>query len=207
MQYPLKETTTPTEPEGTESVNKPLLDDSSEAITSKPEEFDPRLSPTEPVVDPGALAREKVKGRSFKAKVRRAWNWTKAIILLLLLLAGTFLYWQYTVRKHTYVVEPRICFFETADKSIRLTGTRYYSYTQNEMLGYRWAHTDDVSVKTEIDVKGDSMVITGLGGPDGPTSKYVPQGERGVQVLAPATTYVVTLDKRSVVLESNKFCR
>lgn len=255
MQYPPKDTPTPTEPEGTESVNQPHkpralasevtpeqvaiyqvegkapesgkpnphnvtksdippLDDSREVITDQPEEFDPRMlgaaepGPLElPPTDAGILAREKAKGRSFKAKVRRAWNWTKAIILLLLLLAGAFLYWQYTVRKHTYVVEPRICFFETADKSIRLTGTRYYSYTQNEMLGYRWAHTDDVSVKTEIDVKGDSMVITGLGGPDGPTSKYVPQGERGVQVLTPATTYVVTLDKRSVVLESNKFCR
>lgn len=158
-------------------------------------------------LDAGEAARGKVKDRSLKARARRMWNWIKFICFLAVLAAGALLYWQYTVRKHTYVVEPRICFFETADKQVRLTGTRYYSYTQNEMLGVRWAHNDETQVKTELDIKGSAMVIASLGGPDGPTSKYISNGELGKEVLPVAETYVITFDKRSVVLNASTFCR
>jgi hypothetical protein len=184
--------------------------------TNDPKEFDARLMPEPeagplelPPSDAGYLAREKlkVKDRSLRARARRMWNWIKFICFLAILAAGALLYWQYTVRKHTYVVEPRICFFETADKQVRLTGTRYYSYTQNEMLGVRWAHNDDTQVKTELDIKGSAMVIASLGGPDGPTSKYISNGELGKEVLPVAETYVITFDKRSVVLNASTFCR
>lgn len=185
-------------------------------VTNEPKEFDPRMmgaaepGPLElPPADAGYLAREKlkVKDRSLKARARRMWNWIKFICFLTVLVVGALLYWQYTERKHTYVVEPRICLFETADKQVRLTGTRYYSYTQNEMLGVRWAHNDETTVKTELDIKGSAMVIASLGGPDGPTSKYISQGEQGKEVLPVAETYVITFDKRSVVLNASTFCR
>lgn len=199
-------------------------------VTNDPKEFDPRmLGEAEPgplelppshapfsaphgvqrfdKPDAGEAARGKVKDRSLKARAKRFWMWLKFFVFFLVLIAGALLYWQYTVRKHTYVVEPRICFFETADKQVRLTGTRYYSYTQNEMLGVRWAHNDETQVKTELDIKGSAMVIASLGGPDGPTSKYISNGELGKEVLPVAETYVITFDKRSVILNASTFCR
>lgn len=191
-------------------------DQTGASPTNDPTEFDPRImgaaepGPLElPPSDAGYRAREKlkVKDRSLKARAKRMWNWIKFICFLAVLIVGALLYWQYTVRKHTYVVEPRICFFETADKQVRITGTRYYSYMQNEMFGLRWHLAEDTSIKTEIDLKGNSMVIASLGGKDGPTSKFISMGELGKEPLPPAETYVITMDKRSVVLSDETFCR
>lgn len=192
--------------------------------TNEPEVFDPRLmGDPEPGpldlppargrhggfdnFDAGEHARGKVKDRSLKARAKRMWNWIKFLTFMAILVIGAVVYWQYTVRKHTYVVEPRICFFETADKQVRITGTRYYSYMQNEMFGLRWHLAEDTSIKTEIDLKGNSMVIASLGGKDGPTSKFISMGELGKEPLPPAETYVITMDKRSVVLSDETFCR
>lgn len=221
MQYPTQDTPTPEAiarkrtflihgPE----ADRPQPDQTDGLVTNDPKEFDPRMmgeAEPGPLVlppsDAGVVAREKARTRSFKAKARRMWNWIKFICFMAILCAGAFLYWQYTERKHTYVVEPRICFFETADKQVRITGTRYYSYMQNEVFGLRWHRKEDTSIKTEIDLKGNSMVIASLGGKDGPTSKFVSMGEMGKEPLPPAETYIITMDKRSVVLSDETFCR
>lgn len=157
--------------------------------------------------EPGSAARAKVKDRSMKARAKRVWNWIKFIMFLIIAGLIAFGYYAYENRKQGYVVEPRTCLFETEDKQVRFTGTRYYSYMQNSMFGLRWHLDADTTVKTELDIKGDALVILSWGGKGNPTSKYISTGERGTVPLAPADMWVITLDKRSVVLESTKFCR
>jgi hypothetical protein len=196
--------------------------------TNQPEVFDPRVMPpamaeVPPEAGPldlppnrsrmtrhrdtGMVAREKVKDRSMKARAKRIWNWIKFILFLIIAGLIAFGYYAYETRKQGYVVEPRTCLFETEDKQVRFTGTRYYSYMQNSMFGLRWHLDADTAVKTELDIKGDALVILSWGGKGNPTSKYISTGERGTVPLAPADMWVVTMDKRSVVLESTKFCR
>lgn len=218
----------PLDPSNPHNVTKASIPEPEPEPTNDPKEFDPRImgepepGPLElpPVkhgsaqpgrhsleYDPGVSARMLLKDRSLKARAKRMWNWIKFLTFMAILIIGAVVYWQYTVRKHTYVVEPRICFFETADKQVKLTGTRYYSYTQNEMLGVRWAHNDETTVKTELNINGTGMVIASIGGKDGPTSKYIPQGEQGTVVMPVADTYIITLEKRSVILSADTFCR
>lgn len=156
--------------------------------------------------DAGILASDRIRERSAAARVA---FWVKTTLWLvagLVLACGTaFGAWAYEKRLTGYVTDERPCSFSVGKQEI--TGTRYYSYPFTEILGFRFIDTSVIDVKTELDVRGDSMLIVGHKGIDW-WAVDVGVGEKGIQALKPADFYTFVVAKNQVgVVNDNALCK
>ena len=157
--------------------------------------------------DAGSLARAKVQARG--AKVKQVVVRTYVILTLLLLAAiGAGIYYLYLEysKPGKRVVDYRPCEYVDEKQNIRITGRREYSYMQKSMFGHDFRQRDNVIETTQIDINGNALTIVGL---DNGKWWAIPvgMGEKGIQLLKPAHTYVVTMDKKAAVINYTQFCQ
>lgn len=157
--------------------------------------------------DAGSLARAKVQARG--AKVKQVVVRTYVILTLLLLAAiGAGIYYLYLEysKPGKRVVDYRPCEYVDEKQNIRITGRREYSYMQKSMFGHDFRQSDNVIETTQIDINGNALTIVGL---DNGKWWAIPvgMGEKGIQLLKPAHTYIITMDKKAAVIDYTQFCQ
>lgn len=181
-------------------------------VTLKPSKASSHEIPDAPILPPfaedaGSLARAKVQARG--AKVKQVVVRTYVILTLLLLAAiGAGIYYLYLEysKPGKRVVDYRPCEYVDEKQNIRITGRREYSYMQKTLFGHDFRQSDNVMEKTQIDVVGNAMMIVGLGGEKW-WGVHVGTGERGIQMLNDAHTYIITMDKKAAVIDYTQFCQ
>jgi hypothetical protein len=157
--------------------------------------------------DAGARAREKIKSRG--SRVRRTVLTTYLVLnflLLAVIAAGAYyLYLEYN-KPGKRVVTYKNCEFTDENQHFTLTGRREYSYLQKSLFGLDIRHADNVTETTQLDVQGTAMTVVGLTA-DKWWGVYIGTGEKGIQILKDAHTYIVTSDKKAVVINYEQFCQ
>ncbi|MCY1294969.1 hypothetical protein D9M70_442890 [compost metagenome] len=165
------------------------------------------LSPPRSRRDPGIDARERVKARA--AKVKTVMMRTYLLVTLMLFTAvggaGYYGHQQYLASGVRYT-DYRPCSYVDEKHGIEITGRRSYSYKQHSILGFQFRDMRKVDEQTQIDVRGNSITIVGLT-TEGWWASYVDEGERGIEILKPASSYVFTTLKKAAVVDYNSFCR
>ncbi|MNY46999.1 hypothetical protein D3C86_1822310 [compost metagenome] len=89
---------------------------------------------------------------------------------------------------------------------VQISGSREYSYPTNSIFGIDYRISNRVTVKTKLDVRGTAMNIAGISN-DGYWSVYVDTGEQGIQMLKPASLYVIAMGKNTYIFPDSAFCR
>jgi hypothetical protein len=157
--------------------------------------------------DPGAIARERVVSRGNRVKVALVRTYLLITLVIFLGIGGLAKYghMQYVESGMRYS-DYRPCKYENEKHGVVITGRRSYSYMQHSVFGFQFRDMSKVDEQTQIDVTGDSITVVGMS-PENWWSLYVGPGERGIQILKPAQTYVFTSDKKAAVVNYNDFCR
>lgn len=159
-----------------------------------------------PTVDAGDLARTAMTKRTLKQKAARLWMWIKFCIFMAVCIAGALLYWQYTQRAKTYVTDHRSCLIEAEDKSWKVTGTRHYSYTSNELFGIRWVESAAVEERTELDVGNYAIMVIGAEEGNYWWRTVTPSEAKPIK-LKPALLYTFVANGKALLVNSDKFCK
>jgi len=152
------------------------------------------------------LMRSRMKQAARRALVR---TWT---IFSLLLFLGTvtaaglgYYFWQH--RTITHVTYERNCRWPINDK-LEITGRRTYDFQQNELFGIRWNDAKGVTEQTRVDVVGKQMLVIGLTADDKWWAYPISMGERGIQPLKSASSYVFVVDGDKVgAAKYEEFCK
>lgn len=157
--------------------------------------------------DPGIAARDRMKSRA--AKVKTVMMRTYLLITLLLFAAvggvGYYGHQQYMASGTRYT-DYRPCSYVDEKHGVEITGRRSYSYMQHSIFGFQFRDMRKVNEQTQIDIKGNSITIVGLT-PEGWWASYVDEGERGIEILKPANSYVFTTLEKAAVVDYSSFCR
>lgn len=157
--------------------------------------------------DAGTKAREKVKNR--KSVAQRAvviWNFLLLTVVLCVIGLGSVLYYKVSKTPKVYQVDSRPCEYTDEKTGITLTGTRYYSYYQQDLFGFQWRDGKAVDETTELDLTGSAMTIMGVGNGQW-WYKYIDDGETGLERMKSAELYQFVIGKRAVAVPYRKFCR
>lgn len=157
--------------------------------------------------DAGTKAREKLAlaGAVIKRKALRMWMWTKIIAFLAVCGIVAFGYYSYQHRVKTYVTDHRPCMVEAEDKSWKVTGSRAYSYQNNELFGFRWSEAAAVEEKTELDVTGNLMVSGAYEG--GYWWISVTDKTTRPVYLKPASLLIFTANNKTLITNNETFCK
>lgn len=167
---------------------------------------------TDAVFDAGTEAREKLVQ---KKTLRDRWIAFKRFVWLCLVLTligcAAVVWYRVQHMPKVYSVDSRPCEFNNAEKGIKITGHRYYSYYQYSLFGIDFRFGDSVAEKTVIDVpSGPAMTVIGVDmNKEDPRwwSVHLPQAQPGVQKLNPADLYTFVVGNKSVAVDANTFCR
>ena len=157
--------------------------------------------------DAGNRAREALKRRAQQAK-RAMFNLYLVVttfITIFVIGAGAFAYTEFQ-KTSKYVTDIRPCRYVDPKTEQEITGTREYNYQSKSILGIDYRMSDQVEVKTKLDIKGDAMNIAGISN-DGWWSIYSDIGERGILLIKPASLYVIAMGKNTYVFQDKDFCR
>lgn len=158
----------------------------------------------------------KIKSKSVSVKKfgwRRLMKAVRDVIIMILVgavvLVSGALYMEYksgTLIKTRYVVDYRPCSVSSGDYTI--SGKRYYSYPEKEILGYRIIDKSKVEEKTEFDFLNVYSTVIML---DGTESKHITidGGTRSTVLLpnVPEYAFIFGDDRQVVVAEYNKICK
>ena len=157
--------------------------------------------------DPGAIARERIATRAQRFKTAMIRTYLLITLVIFIGIGGVVKYghMQYVESGSRYS-DYRPCKYENEKHGVTITGRRSYSYMQHSVFGFQFRDTSKVDEQTQIDVAGDSITVVGLS-PENWWTIYVGPGERGIQILKPAQTYVFTTDEKAAVVNYNDFCR
>ena len=157
--------------------------------------------------DAGSKAREKlaIAGAVIKRKALRMWMWIKIITFLAVCGIVAFGYYSYQHRVKTYVTDHRPCMVEAEDKSWKVTGSRAYSYQNNELFGFRWSEAAAVEEKTELDVTGNLMV----GGAYEGGYWWVAVTDKTTRpvYLKPASLLIFMANNKMLITNNETFCK
>lgn len=157
--------------------------------------------------DAGTKAREKVQARGIKVKRVIVRTYVTLTLLLLAVIAAAvyYVYLEYH-KPGLRIITYKNCEFVDESQKFRITGRREYSYMQKSMFGHDFRQSDNVIETTQIDINGNALTIVGL---DNEKWWAIPvgMGEKGIQLLKPAHTYVVTMDKKAAVIDYEQFCQ
>lgn len=165
------------------------------------------LSPMRPDRDPGIAARDRMKARAHTVKKVMIRTYMLVTLAVFAAIGGSG-YWgykQYMASGIRYT-DYRPCSYIDEKHGVEITGRRTYSYMQHSVLGFQFRDMRKVNEQTQIDIKGNSITIVGLT-PEGWWASYVDEGERGIEILKPASSYVFTTLKKAAVVDYNSFCR
>lgn len=170
-------------------------------------EQDAEFAPLNERQDAGSRARAALKKRAEQAKHVMHNVYLAFSFFVLVFVAGLAAFvWQEYQKPAKIVTDIRPCYYKDPKTEVEITGTREYSYPNKNLFGFEYRQADQVTRKTNIDVRGSAMSITGLSS-DGWWTTYVDQGERGIQQLKPANVYVVTMGTKTYIFQDNTFCR
>lgn len=160
-----------------------------------------------PVDDAGTLAREKVQVRhsQVKSTLLKTYLFFCTLVVIALIGLGWYLYAAFTA-PGTLVTDTRPCEFIDEARSINLTGRRHYSYMEKELFGIQYRDSSKVRTETELDVKGTAMNVVGLSN-GGWWGLHIGTGEKGIQLLKPASVLVFTIGTKNVVVNDSVFCK
>lgn len=160
-----------------------------------------------PQRDPGQEARVRLQNRAKKIKVTMARIYMGFTLMVFIALAAV-VYYGYDQYKTSAVryVDYRPCQYVNEKHGVEITGRREFSYMQHSILGIQIRDSKAIDEKTQIDVRGDAMTIVGMNGKEW-WSVFVDMGERGIQMLNPAETYIVTTKGKAAVIDYAAFCR
>jgi hypothetical protein len=157
--------------------------------------------------DAGSKAREKLAltGAAIKRKALLMWMWIKIITFLAVCGIVAFGYYSYQHRVKTYVTDHRPCMVEAEDKSWKVTGSRAYSYQNNELFGFRWSEAAAVEEKTELDVTGNLMV----GGAYEGGYWWVAVTDKTTRpvYLKPASLLIFMANNKMLITNNETFCK
>jgi len=157
--------------------------------------------------DAGRLAREKIQVRGSKAmRVILSMYLVASLLVFFTVLGAAALLYQEYQKPGVRVVDYRPCQFVDEAQHFTLTGKREFSYQQKNILGYEFRKAEAVNEVTQLDVNGEAMTVVGLTA-DAWWGVHIGTGEKGVQILKPAHTYIVTAGKKAVVVNYHQFCR
>lgn len=157
--------------------------------------------------DAGTRARMKMNARIAAQKAAAFTKMTVRLTLLLLWFALLFVaYYGYENRVTGTYVDHRECSLDL-EGDYTVTGKRTYTYPYVEVYGFRVVQTSKIDEKTQIDLKGSSIVTIGQTN-DEWWAINNKTGEFGIQILKPANSYsfVVNGDRVGVVTYKS-FCR
>lgn len=157
--------------------------------------------------DAGNRAREALKRRAQQAK-RAMFNLyliVTTFVTIFVIGLGAFTYTEFQ-KTSKWVTDARPCRFVDPKTEQEITGTREYNYQSKSIFGIDYRMSDQVEVKTKLDLKGEVMNITGISN-EGWWSVYSDLGERGVLLLKPASLYVFAMGKNTYVFQDKDFCR
>lgn len=157
--------------------------------------------------DAGNRAREALKRRASQAK-RAMFNLYMVLttfVTVFALAGGAFIYTEFQ-KPSKYVTDIRPCRYVDPKTEQEITGTREYSYQSKNFMGIDYRMSEQVGVKTKLDLKGEIMNITGIHN-EGWWSVYSDMGERGILILKPATLYVFAMGENTYVFQDKDFCR
>lgn len=158
--------------------------------------------------DAGTKAREKLAlaGAVIKRKALRMWMWIKIIAFLAICGLIGFGYYSYEHRIKSYVTDHRPCSASNDDKSWTVTGTRSYSYQNNELFGFRWSEKAAVEEKTELDLGVGSIMVIGAHEGGYWYQLVTPNTTRPV-MLKPADLFTFVSNNKVIVTNSETFCK
>jgi hypothetical protein len=157
--------------------------------------------------DAGARAREKIQARGGRVKraLLMSYLFINFIVIAVISAGAYYLYLEYN-KPGKRIVTYKNCEFVDEKQHFTLTGRREYSYMQKSLFGLDIRHADNVMETTQVDVKGTAMTIVGLTA-DQWWGVYIGTGEQGIKLLKDAHTYIVTSDKKAVVINYEQFCQ
>jgi len=157
--------------------------------------------------DAGRQAREKIQARSksIGATLLRTYLLISGLFFAVVGGAAWYLYTQVKM-PGVMVTDTRPCEFVDEGRGIHLTGRRHYSYMERELFGIQYKDSSKVREETELDVNGTSMNVVGLNS-DSWWGVFIGQGEKGIQLLKPASVFVFTIGPKNVVVNDRDFCK
>lgn len=152
------------------------------------------------------LLRTRMKKVARTALIRTWMVFSLILTIAVAALAGAgYYFWQHRVV--TPVTYERACRWQINDK-LEVTGRRTYTFQQNELFGIRWNDAKGVLEKTSVDVIGKQMLVVGLTADDKWWGYPISTGERGIQNLKPADSYVFVIEGDKVgAVKYNEFCK
>lgn len=180
--------------------------------TFDPEPIDPAVlaALTQPKEDAGEKAANLLRTRMKKAArtaLVRTWMIFSLVLLIAVASAVGAGYYFYQHRTVTNVTFERACKWPINDK-LEVTGRRTYNFQQNELFGIRWNDAKSVVEQTRVDVAGKQMLVVGLTADNKWWGYPITMGERGIQILKPAETYVFVVEGNQVgAVKYDEFCK
>lgn len=175
------------------------------ATTAAPS-FEDRVEAVHGKPDAGIKARAAVAGRKAAYAAKRTFMlMVYGCIFAGVLLAAAVGYYGYTTFTKGHLSDYRPCSADVG--GIAITGTRTFSYSYNELFGFRWFKPAETDEKTIINVTGNAMQIIGLTGTKHWWGVNIDTGERGQQILKPADSIVFIIGKKMNAVEYKSFCQ
>lgn len=159
--------------------------------------------------DAGTLAKERLAKRVNNIKKAAVRTYMVIMTLVVLIIGGVigYLCWEYSKIQPVRYTDYRPCSYVDERNGIEITGRREFSYMKHSFFGIEFRKEGEVSEKTQIDIKGDVITVVGLTSDGKWWGKFSDLGERGILMLNPADTYVITTKKAAAVIDYAGFCR
>lgn len=132
--------------------------------------------------------------------------WLMSFIFIVLTVGTIMAAWiieNYTVSGR--VIDNRPC--ELKQDGLEITGTRSYSYINNELFGFRWSRTSDINERTVVNVSMNGLTVVMQTNGEKSKTMRRGEGEGGIMILPKADYYAFYSNGRATGTTHGELCK